>query len=224
MRPRSLDEIPTSVENVRIVLPDHWWWIPLHPSGARERSIDRLVARQFAGIDNQPQLRADTRKQLCSWAETAADEDGQLLALCLLEVDEVPVPASLVLHWINVPADPDATPGDGSMLLGLQDQLQPATGSFPEPGFSLDLGQIASGKVLRRVYERDGQIEDAERVHSLVADYWFERPDGTGMVQLAFATPMVVLRGAMLELFDSIASALQWVTADEQHDNARTAR
>jgi hypothetical protein len=50
---------------------------------------------------------------------------------------------------------------------------------------------------------------------SLVADYWLERPDGAGLVQLAFATPMLLLRQPLLELFDAVAAAPRWVTADE---------
>lgn len=200
-----------------MVLPEHWWRIPLHSAQARERSVDRLVERQFAGIDDQPLLRADARKQLLAQARSAADSGGHLLALCLLELQGVPVPASLVVHWIDVPADPGSTPGDGSLLLGLQAELQPASGAAAEPGVALDLARVAAGTVLRRVYEALGELNDAEPVPSMVADYWLERPDGSGLVQLAFATPMMSFRTPMLELFDAIASALYWVRADEQN-------
>lgn len=200
-----------AVADVRIVLPEHWWVIPLQPREARERSVERLVERQFAGIDNQPQLRRDAHKQLSTYAETAADAGGRLLALSLLEVAEVPVPASLVLHWIDLPSDPDRIAGDGGMLLDLQAQIQPRPADDFEPGFTLDLARIPAGNVLRRVYEGAAELEGAEPVPSLVADYWLERPDGTGLVQLAFATPLVPMREAMLELFDAIASALHWV-------------
>ena len=49
-------------------------------------------------------------------------------------------------------------------------------------------------------------------VPSVVADHRFERPDGAGLVQLAFATPMTDVRDAMLELPDAITGALHWVT------------
>lgn len=203
---------PAAVVDARVVLPDHWWSIPLQPAGARERSVRALADRQFAGIDNQPQLHADLRKQLLAQAETAAESDGALLALSLLEVAGIPVSASLVLHWIDVPADPEAVPGDGSLLLALQAELAPASDAAAEPGFRLDLGRIEAGTVLRRVYESHAEFESTEPVPSLVADYWLERPDGAGLVQLAFATPMAPLRESMLELFDTIASTLRWVT------------
>lgn len=201
--------------DVRVVLPDHWWVIPLQPQQTRERSVERLVERQFAGVDDQPLLRADTRRQLLAQAEQAATSDACLLALCLLQVAGAPVPASLVVHWVDVLSDPDSVPGDGALLLALREELEPANGTSARPGFTLDLAHLSAGKVLRRVYERDAEIEGAEPTPSLVADYWLERPDGAGLVQLAFGTPMVPLREAMLELFDSIASALRWVRGDE---------
>ncbi|MGH3831269.1 MAG: hypothetical protein ACRDRS_12625 [Pseudonocardiaceae bacterium] len=200
------------VVDVRVVLPDHWWAIPLQPPEARARSVERLVERQFAGVDDQPLLRADTCRQLLAQAETAAASDGRLLALSLQRVADVPVPASLVVHWIDVPADPDSTPGDGSLLVCLQAAFEPETGA---PGFTLDLGKMAAGTVLRRVHELPAELPGAEPTPSLVADYWLERPDGAGLVQLAFATPMLPLRQPLLELFDAVAGALRWVAADE---------
>lgn len=210
------DTPPDTVVDVRVVLPDHWWIIPLHPQQARERSVERLVERQFAGIDDQPLLRADTRRQLLAQAEKAATSDARLLALCLLQITGAPVPASLVVHWVDVPPDPESVPGDGSLLLTLRTELEPAPGASQAPGFALDFAHLSAGKVLRRVYERDAELEGAEPTPSLIADYWLERPDGAGLVQLAFGTPMVPLREPMLELFDSIAAALRWVTASEQ--------
>jgi hypothetical protein len=204
------------VVDVRVVLPDHWWAIPLQPLEARTRSVERLVERQFAGVDDQPLLRADARRQLLAQAERAADSDGRLMALSLQRVGDVPVPASLVLHWIDVPAGPDSSPGcAGSLLLGLREAFEPAAQGPPQPGFALDLGKMAAGMVLRRVHELPAEIAGAEPTPSLVADYWLERPDGVGLVQLAFATPMLPLRQPLLELFDAVAGALRWVTADE---------
>jgi hypothetical protein len=203
------------VVDVRVVLPDHWWVIPLQPPEVRTRSVERMVERQFAGVDDQPLLRVDTRRQLLAQAEMAAHSEGRLMALSLQRVGDVPVPASLVVHWIDVPAGPDNTPGDGALLLGLREAFEPTAEAPREPGFALDLGKMAAGTVLRRVHELPAELMGAEPVSSLVADYWLERPDGAGLVQLAFATPMLPLRQPLLELFDAVASALRWVTTDE---------
>ncbi|MGH3865457.1 MAG: hypothetical protein ACRDQ4_04820 [Pseudonocardiaceae bacterium] len=137
------------------------------------------------------------------------------MALSLQRVGDVPVSASLVVHWIDVAAGPDSSPGDRSLLLALREAFEPAAGAPREPGFALDLGKMAAGTVLRRVHELPAEITGAEPTPSLVADYWLERPDGLGLVQLAFATPMLPLRQPLLELFDVVAGALRWVTADE---------
>jgi hypothetical protein len=216
VRPVDSDSAPAPVVDVRVVLPDHWWVIPLQPQQARDRSVERLVERQFAGIDDQPLLRADTRRQLLTHAEKAASSDARLLALCLLQIAGAPVPASLVVHWIDLPADPQRRPGDGAQLLTLQTELEPTPSASPTPGFALDLAHLSAGKVLRRVYESHAELEGAEPTPSLVADYWLERPDGAGLVQLAFGTPMVPLREPMLELFDAVAGALRWVTEGEK--------
>lgn len=200
------------VVDVRVVLPDHWWAIPLQPPEARARSIQRLVERQFAGVDDQPLLRADTCRQLLTQAEMAADSGGRLMALSLQRIVDVPVPASLVVHWLDVAAAPDS---DDSLLVSLQEAFEPDAGAPREAGFALDLGKTAAGTVLRRIHELPAEFEGAEPRRSLVADYWLERPDGAGLVQLAFATPMLALRQPLLELFDAITGALRWVTDDE---------
>lgn len=73
-------------------------------------------------------------------------------------------------------------PGDGSLLLGLQEAVEPPAQAAPQPGFALDLGKMAAGMVLRRVHELPAEIEGAEPTPSLIADYWLERPDGAGLV------------------------------------------
>lgn len=99
------------VVDVRVVLPDHWWAIPLQPPEARTRSVERLVERQFAGVDDQPLLRADARRQLLAQAETAADPDGRLMALSLQRVADVPVPASWTPPGCPARIRRDARPG-----------------------------------------------------------------------------------------------------------------
>jgi RNase adaptor protein for sRNA GlmZ degradation len=47
VRPVDSDSAPAPVVDVRVVLPDHWWVIPLQPQQARDRSVERLVERQF---------------------------------------------------------------------------------------------------------------------------------------------------------------------------------
>lgn len=208
------DTTTDRVVDVRVVLPDQWWAIPLQPSQQRERSVTALVERQFAGVDDQPLLREDTRRQLLLQANRAAISDARMLALSLQRVDGVPIPASLVVHWIDMPRDPQASPGDGTQLLAVRDKLEPR--GERAPGFTLDIGALEAGAVLRRVHEQPAELDGVEPTPSLVADYWLERPDGTGVVQLAFGTPLADLREPLLGLFDAIVGALRWVHESER--------
>ena len=203
----------TTVVDVRITLPEHWWLIPLQPEEARERSVRRLVERQFAGVDHQPQLRKQLRQEVLAQANSAAVSDARMLALSLQRVDGVPVPASLVVHWIDILAGPDGA--DGSLLATLQDEYQP--GPRPPAGFALDLARLPVGAVLRRVHETEVTLGGAEPLTTLVTDYWLERPDGEGLVHLAFSTPLVAFREPMLGLFDAIVGALRWVHKGDKH-------
>lgn len=208
------------VVDVRVVLPDHWWRIPLQPPRARERSVDRLLRRQFAGVDNQPRLRAEARGRLFEQAEDAATLNGHLLALCLLEVRGVPLPASLTLYWLDVPAQPGSALDGGEVLLNLRDELQPGgAGAAPAPGF--DLARVDAGWVLRRVHDTTADLDGADPVSMLAADYWVQRPDGLGVAHLHFSSPVLSMRQALLDLFDAVVSALRWVRADDERSNDR---
>lgn len=205
-------EAGVAVIDVQVALPEDWWVIPLLDAEERDRSVRALLDRQFAGRADLPLLRMELRRELTAQVEGAAAAQGRLLAISLQHVDGVPVPAALVLHWVDLPRP--AEPGPGALLLELQDGLRTPVGVQPDAGSSLDLGRLPAGPVLRRVHERVAHLDGAEPVPSLVADYWVERPDGAGVVQLAFSTPVLPLREAMLELFDAIAGALRWVRAD----------
>lgn len=154
------DTATDRVVDVRVVLPDQWGAIPLQPSQQRERSVTALVERQFAGVDDQPLLREDTRRQLLLQADRAAISDARMLALSLHRVDGVPIPASLVVHWIDMSRDPQASPGDGTQLLAVRDALEPR--GERAPGFTLDIGALEAGAVLRRVHEQPAELDGVE--------------------------------------------------------------
>lgn len=214
----SADEA-TAVRDVRVTLPEQWWLVPLHDPDARSHSVSKLVDRQFAGIDNQPILKARARESLEDQAGVAADLGARLMALSVGDYAGVPVPASLLVHWIDVPP----LGGPGALLVDLRDSMAPADGEIPD-GESMDLAKVAAGPVLRHIHqdttpmppdtdsEPDAQPDPpAEPLTSLHADYWLERPDGAGLVQFVFATPVIEVREAMLSLFDAIVEAARWV-------------
>lgn len=202
--------MPALVVDVRLTLPDGWWIIPLADEEGRHRSIAALVARQFTGIEDRPLIQSGLRTTLRAQAEAANQAQGsRLLAISLAQPEGVPMPASLVLSWLDLPGPAER----GRVLMDLQERLHPDLTKPLPAGCSLDLARVPPGHVLRRVHLQRHESAGSAPIPSLVADYWLERPDGGGVVHLAFGTPLVPIREQMLELFDAIVSALRWVTA-----------
>jgi hypothetical protein len=192
------------VVDVRVALPADWWVIPLLDPAERQHAEHALVARQLHGRPDDDPLRAALIDALTAQTGAAAAAGARLLALGLQHAEGVPIPASLVLHWWE-----DIPNAEGALLNDLEDSLRPEPGTEPS-GFSLDLAKLPSGRALRRVTVEAATGDD--NPESLVVDYWVERPDG-GLVHLAFASPILPLRDALLSLFDAVAGALRWVHA-----------
>lgn len=184
--------------------------IPLRDPVERTQAVTDLIKHQFYGIEDRPLLKADARRTLLAQADQAAKAGARLLALSVAPYAGVPVPASLLVHWIDVPQDES---GSG-LLQELQDSMTPPAGTALPAGESLDIGRMPPGPALRHVHNTAGKLEEgSDPAPSLGANYWIERPDGTGLVQLAFATPLVELRESMLGLFDAIVETLRWIPA-----------
>ncbi len=215
----------TVLGDLRILLPEGWWTVHLHPEAVRVRAVDRLIERQFAGVDDQPLLKADTRKHLLDTAADAARTYGQLMAISLMRAQGIPIPATMVLYWIELgprlPGPEDA--GPVRHLDDVADMLMSAA----EPGgsadrladASFDRATVAAGEVIRRVREQDGPKHlNAAELRTVIADYWVEFPDGTGLVQLTFSTPLITLKDPLLELFDTVVSSASWVSEGDRGD------
>lgn len=68
----------------------------------RQRSVAALGERQFEGLDHQPVLKAEARAKLLDQATRAADIGGRVLALSMMTVGGVPVPASMTHYMVDV--------------------------------------------------------------------------------------------------------------------------
>jgi hypothetical protein len=198
----SADVESGAVVDVRVALPADWWVIPLLDPPERRHAEQALVARQTKGRPDDDPVRDALTEALIAQTGAAAAAGARLLALSLQHAEGIPIPASLVVHWWE-----DLPNTDGSLLNDLDDDLRPEPGTEPL-GFSLDLAKLPSGRALRRVTVEHATTEG--NPESLLVDYWVERPDG-GLVHLAFASPILPLRDALLSLFDAVAGALRWV-------------
>lgn len=182
---------------VSLLLPTSWWTIDLPDPGARARGVRALVEHSLGRADEAARLRADLRTRLGQAADQAAAAGGVLMAVSLMRVGELPVPATLT----------------GYRVPGLR--LDPAgvealIGTLREPApEALDVALGEDGApVVRRVRLRDGDAElGGEDVTQLVVDYWRALGEGGPVVQLTFGTPMVQVTSAMLDLFDTVVAS-----------------
>jgi hypothetical protein len=198
---------PSPPVDVAVVLPDDWWVVPLQPAPARHRSVRRLVDRQFNGVD-QPILRRDVTQRLRSAADEAAVANGRWMAVSLQRAGGVPVPASLVLSWLEL----GPPHGDGH-LADLMAQLAGPAGAAAAIGADeVVSAALPCGRVVRRVRATapaDSTLAAAE-VEPVAVDYFLEFPSGDGMALLSFSTPLAVLREPLIELFDAVVGTAQW--------------
>ncbi|MEU9411899.1 hypothetical protein AB0E08_40260, partial [Streptomyces sp. NPDC048281] len=104
---------PASPADYRLLLPDGWFRVRIDPEG-RERSVDALADRQFAGVDNAPHLKRQLRDELLNQASAAYRDGGIELYLSLQQAGPLTIPASLLITLLP-PApgtvQPDPTEG-----------------------------------------------------------------------------------------------------------------
>jgi hypothetical protein len=198
---------PSRPVDVAVVLPDDWWVVPLQPAQARHRSVRRLVERQFNGVD-QPILRRDVTQRLGSAADEAAAANGRWMAVSLQRAGGVPVPASLVLTWLEL----GPPHGDGHVADLVAQLTGPAEHAVATNADEVTSAALPCGRVVRRVRAAtpaDATLAAAE-IEPIAVDYFLEFPSADGMALLSFSTPLAVLREPLIELFDAVVGTAQW--------------
>jgi hypothetical protein len=176
----------------RLIVPDGWLGIDL-PPGRRERSVEALVDRLFAGIDNAPHLKVQARSELLARAEAAHAAGGLEMLLSLQHVAGVPLPASLVIFLIP-PDDTRAVAADRLARALVSEDRQ------------VTLADLPAGRAVR-VLRSSGSANEPE---STVQEVFVPVPGGGWWLLLTFATPLGPLVPAMTKLFDAICTTLRW--------------
>lgn len=181
-----------AVSGYRLVLPDGWFRVDLAP-GLRERSVNELVRRQFAGIDNAPHLKAQARRELLAKAEAARAAGGLEMYLSLQQAAGIPLSASLVILLVPPPGTGTVTARDLARSLA-GDERQATTVELPA-------GQAV--RVLRREQSQDAS-------ESAILELLVPVPHSGEWLLLAFAAPLGPLVPALTKLFDAIGATLRW--------------
>jgi hypothetical protein len=187
----------------RLILPQEWYQIPLAP-GARERSVDALVDRQFKGQDDAPVIKQQVRGELLAQAESAFGNNGVELYLSLQAAGPLTIPASLLVTFLPARTVPAKS---------LEELADHARAGDPEAEVSLE--ELPSGpavRVCRREEPVNGSPDEAEP--SVAVDFYLPIPGADDLLLLSFNTPLPAIANALVQLFDAIARSFSWTGPD----------
>lgn len=197
---------------VGVVLPADWHVVDLSTDATRHADVVALVDRQLPRRDDLATVRRRLRREIEDSSRRAAQAGGRFSAYMLTAVGPVPLPA--VLTASRTPGSLDSADALAALAATLTERLGTRAGG-------VDIGEGPLGPVVRAVTLRttttDGTGPRAgapgvaaiiePRTDLLVCDYWSDPDDGGGLLLLSFSTPLVPLRDALLDLFDTIAGS-----------------
>ncbi len=204
-----------SPSDYRLLLPDGWFRVRIDPEG-RERSVDALVDRKFAGVDNAPHLKRQLRDELLTQATEAYRDGGIELYLSLQQAGPLTIPASLLITLLR-PAPGTALPDTAELARRLSAGMEGET----------TVTELAAGTAVR-VRRVTGQPNTPappgaagspdEVLPSVTVDYQLPVPGAEAHLLLTFSTPLLQIADAMVELFDAVAGSLTWLDGDATHE------
>jgi hypothetical protein len=185
----------------RLAVPDGWQRILLDPD-RWSRRIDNLVADCFRGVDDQPHLRRQMADEMKDRAAAAHANGGVEMYLSLAEAGGVPLPAGLVVTVV--------APEPGGPALPQLERIGVARGA---EGADVSMVDLPAGPALRHHY-RDLPRENDPTGNKMPVthlDFELAIPNSPLHLLLSFSTSMDPLADVLVELFDTIASTLQWM-------------
>ena len=197
---------PPTVRDFTVLLPPGWARIPLDdkiPARVKRLVQDRVST---APPEHREALRAALSRDLNETLRSAARQGGLDVLLSLDPVAGEPVPASALVTHLS---------GDTADLSDLLPTL--ASGSDGVVVSELDVVEIDAGRAVRRLSTREEQVEAVGDLAGGVLqvtqlEYFVPVPGTSGILVLAFSTPIAALGPPLVKLFDVIARSLRWVT------------
>lgn len=197
---------------VGVMLPADWHVVDLSTDATRHADVTALVDRQVPRRDDLATVRRRLRREVEESSRRAAQAGGRFSAYMLTTVGPLPLPAALTAY--RTPGSLTSPEALATLAATLTERLGTAPGG-------VDVGDGPLGPVLRAVTLRtatagdtspngsapDDGAADEPGTELLLCDYWSDPGDGDGLLLLSFSTPLVPLRDAMLDLFDTIAGS-----------------
>jgi hypothetical protein len=194
----------TSSVELDFLLPGDWSTVPLDEGVGTKRAIRALALRTLGRADELASVRAEFRQELEQVASRARELNGSTLHTAREIVTGVPLPATLVVCWPDVPA-PRGELERADWEAGL---LDAAVGGESE---AVELGEI---RAVRRIQVREESVvddPDSPVIHKLEVDYWMVL---AGRVSIfTFASGAGHVRDHLVPLFDAIVATVRPATS-----------
>ncbi|MEU1202817.1 hypothetical protein ABZ446_42310 [Streptomyces sp. NPDC005813] len=199
----------------QLLLPDGWFRVRIDPEG-RERSVDALLERQFAGIDNAPHIRRQVREDLLAQAVAAFQDGGIELYISLQDAGSLTIPASLLVTLLPPPPGGSLpTVHDLAGLLSADGDAEVSTVELPT-GTAVRVRRMTGQSDRPAPADVPGGTD--QMLLSVTLDYQIPVPGAGAHLLLTFSTPLVQIADAMVELFEAVAGSLRWIDGDETHE------
>lgn len=200
-----------TVGNVRLRTPAAWWDLDLDPA-TKASSIDQLLAQRSRG-------RADAlRAALAAATEDAIQQRAVFASLYSDTVEGKTMSASLVVSVVDAVGDGDGeSDGDPAGLTGIRLEIaEDLVAEFRTDGAAAEVRTLEAGPAARvrrrQPVETGPDPSSGRRAEVDTLQYFVPFPDGDRLAVMTFSTPNLGLADAFAELFDAIASTLQWST------------
>jgi hypothetical protein len=178
----------------------------------RARDVARFVRDRFKGTDHLPQVRRRLEESLLAHVERADQEGALELYLSTEQVGGLPLSSSLVVTFLPGPGGAEVADGDLQEML-----LAAAEEAGEDVVVDRRLVTWEGGWAVRRLVERAAPSGDDPLGRELgpaptFGVEWFRPIPGTGgdSLLLAFSSPLLPVRDALTELFDTVAGSLVW--------------
>jgi hypothetical protein len=209
---------------LRFTLPGEWWPAPMEADAAeRTAAIAAFVRTHYGRRDDLARARAEHRGRLTQALDAAIDQGATQYHVSLANDGGVAFASTLSEYVL-----PGAFGTDPAPAL-LADRVVVALHSESDAdaawrAFAAGGGlAFAKGEsiVLRRIVRREADPVDESSVESLTADYWLTVPGAAEVVLVTLSTVLLALEPLMLELFDRIIDAAEWVEAAPPRQSLR---
>lgn len=188
-------------ERWALLVPAHWWSIPLLRPEDATRRVRQLVKASFAGVDNAPKLRRDLERDLLEQASEARRGGGTRLIIAPELVPGVPIAGDVIVGLA------EGVPGD----------VHDLAEAFLAEGYRAEVLQMSAGWAVRRERLAAQDAGPGVSLAGLTVAYHLVDPEGAGVhsVTLHASLPESAI-DPIRDIFDAVGQSFHYVGQQKQ--------